>query len=88
MSFTKELGENIRDARLREGMTLRQLGQQIGTSASAVCMYENGKRLPSVMTVSLIADVLSVSLDDLVPQVSPVYDDDVDQTTIYDYLED
>lgn len=48
--------------RLREGLSQRELAKKLKMSASAVGMYESGKRLPSREAEEAIADYFNVSL--------------------------
>lgn len=90
--FNAEFAKRLREARLRAGYTQDTLAQLIGKTKTTVSMYENGRRLPNIMTLSVMSRKLLVSLDDLVPDVDeymPDYPfDNVDNMTIYDVLED
>ena len=56
----------IRDFRLAKGMTMKQLGEAIGVTESAIGFYETGKRKPDYDKLRQIALVLGCSIDDLV----------------------
>lgn len=88
MSFLEEFAENLREARKSKGLTQIQLAQQIGVTNSAVSFYETAKRMPNLRIVSIMSNVLDVSLDDLIPCV--VYEVPVDscQTCIFDLIGD
>lgn len=90
MSFLSEFGENLRNARNAQGMTQRELAQQIGITANCISMYESGRRMPNIETVSLMSDVLNISLEDLVPHSDKMLCTDVytGQTMIFDLLEE
>lgn len=66
--FNEQLGENIRNARVKEGLTQTQLAQLIGMGTSTISNYENGRRYISLETTVMIAIALGVSLQDLVPE--------------------
>ena len=53
----------IRDARKAKGLTMKELGQLIGVSESAISMYETFKREPDNATLVNIAKTLDVSVD-------------------------
>jgi transcriptional regulator with XRE-family HTH domain len=55
-------GNNIRRYRLREGLTLRQLGERAGVSASLISQIENGHTDPSISSLRRIAEALGVSI--------------------------
>ncbi len=57
------LGDNIKVARKRMGMTQEELASQIGVTAQAVSRWESGAGLPDVSMIVPIARVLSISTD-------------------------
>ena len=59
------LGENIKAARKKLGMTQEELASQIGVTAQAVSRWESGAGMPDVTMIVPIARVLSVSTDAL-----------------------
>ena len=60
-------GENaLRVWREYRGLTVKQLADRSGVSAPFVSQIENGQREGSVETMRKIADVLKISLDELV----------------------
>ena len=67
MSNKTELGKNIRSYRILRNYTQARLAEEAGTSASAIAMYETGQREPDMDTIEAIADILNVSIHDLVP---------------------
>lgn len=86
--FNEQLGENIRDARIKAGLTQSQLAQLIGMGTSTISNYENGRRYISLETTVVIAIALGVSLQDLVPErkwSGPRVSES--QMTIYDELD-
>ena len=62
MSFVSRLLE-LRHAR---GITIAQLGENIGVSLRAIKYYAGGEREPSMSTLIALADYFDVSLDYLV----------------------
>ena len=56
----KEIGEKIRVMRLSRGMTQEELADAIGMSASAVAMYEAGRRRPKDEVAEALADTFNV----------------------------
>ncbi len=77
-----ELGERLKDLRLRRGFTQEQAGQILGVSSQAVSKWERGLTLPDVQMMPRIAVLYRISLDEL-------YDMDAYYTSqhIEDYLE-
>lgn len=62
------LGVRLREARLRAGLTLREVARQLGVSASFVSQLENGKSQPSVVTLYSLTQLLGVSIDRMFEQ--------------------
>lgn len=52
------LGEKIRAARKRRGFTLKELGDLVGTTHSALSQVENGKSEPMQKTLIALAKAL------------------------------
>jgi transcriptional regulator with XRE-family HTH domain len=59
------LGDHIRDARLRSGLSLRALAAEVGVSASMISQIENSKTQPSVSTLYAITTALGISIQDV-----------------------
>lgn len=57
------LGERIAALRRRTGLSQAELAQRLQISASAMGMYEQGRREPSVDTLVALAQELQVSTD-------------------------
>ncbi len=58
-----EIGQKIRQLRLRKKIALVDLGKHTGLSASMLSQLENGKLIPTLSTLARIAMVFDVSLD-------------------------
>lgn len=56
----KEVGEMIRTRRKARGMTQDELANAIGVTASAIGLFENGKRRPKDEVAEAIADVFNI----------------------------
>lgn len=67
----EDIGERLRHARLRQGLSLRGLAKSLGVSPSLISQVETGKTQPSVSTLYAIVSQLGVSLDELLG-VGPV----------------
>ncbi|MBX3098189.1 MAG: helix-turn-helix domain-containing protein [Salinibacterium sp.] len=65
------LGQRIRHFRTREGLTLDQLGEQIGIAGSQLSLMENGRREPRLSLLSSIAVAVGVQLSDLLDESPP-----------------
>lgn len=56
-------GIRLRLLRCRAGMTQTQLGEKLNLTASALGMYEQGRRMPSLSTIVEISEFFGVSCD-------------------------
>jgi transcriptional regulator with XRE-family HTH domain len=61
-----QLGQSIRAARERRGLSLRELARRVSVSPSFVSQIELGKANPSVGTLYSLVSVLGTTLDDLI----------------------
>jgi transcriptional regulator with XRE-family HTH domain len=64
-------GQRLRFFRKRRGLTLEQLGAGIGRPAPFLSLVENGKREPKLSEISNFADVLGVTVGDLLEPDPP-----------------
>lgn len=58
-----EIGPKLRQLRLRKKIGLVDLGKHTGLSPSLLSLLENGKKVPTLQTLSRIAMVFDVGLD-------------------------
>lgn len=63
--MSKNFYENLKKARLNNGLSQAQLAELLGVAKSTYSMYESGKREPNIQTIRKIADILGVSVDEL-----------------------
>ena len=61
----KQIGERIREARKRKGLSQEQLGEKLGLSFQAVSTWETGKFIPDPEHLPALAKELDLSLDGL-----------------------
>lgn len=54
------IGENIRVARNRKGLTQKQLGERCGMADSAIRRYESDRGNPTIETIKRIAKALEM----------------------------
>jgi transcriptional regulator with XRE-family HTH domain len=59
------VGERLRTERHARGLSLRELADRLGVSASLISQIETGRARPSVSTLYALAGELGVSLDEL-----------------------
>ncbi len=62
----KYIGENVRAARKRKGLTLEQLAELCGISESFLGIAERGNSGFSIETIIKIATILEVTTDELI----------------------
>ncbi|WP_422758495.1 helix-turn-helix domain-containing protein [Paenarthrobacter sp. C1] len=65
MSTEQSIGTRLRQARQARGVSLRSVALELGVSASLISQVETGKSKPSVATLYAFANLLGVSLDDV-----------------------
>lgn len=71
---TEYIGENIKAIRKKNKLSQKQLAHLVGVSQAAIYYYESGKRDISIEMLSKIANVLEVSVSDLIqssPEIDP-----------------
>lgn len=52
----------IREARQSKGMTMKELGKRIGTTESAISLYERGLREPPFQALLMMAEELGTTV--------------------------
>ena len=73
----------LRVARKSKGLTMKELGEKVGVSESAISQYETGKREADFETILKIGEVLGCSIDYLLrgeqeKKPTPVSEDGLD----------
>lgn len=56
------MGNRIRELRKNNGLTMKQLGQQIGLAESTISQYETGKRSPDNETLLKLGEIFGVTV--------------------------
>ena len=59
------IGNNIKQLRLKKDLTQRQIAEQLGISFQAVSKWENNINAPDINLLPDIARLLGVSIDEL-----------------------
>lgn len=57
------LGKRIADLRRKRGLNQSELARKLGLSTSAIGMYEQGRREPSIPIIVALAEELGVTID-------------------------
>ena len=60
------IGDNIRNARIRAHMTVQELAEKLSISHPALLKYEHGQALPNIATAYKMAQVLGVDMNSFV----------------------
>jgi transcriptional regulator with XRE-family HTH domain len=63
-STRRQLGETLREARVKAGLTQADLAANLDVTQVAVSKWENGHNDPTVANLRQIADVLRLDLGD------------------------
>ncbi|MCR5663565.1 MAG: helix-turn-helix domain-containing protein [Oscillospiraceae bacterium] len=58
----------LRDYRLARGLTMKELGEAVGVSESAVGLWETGRRKPNYEKLLRLAELLDCSVNELLGQ--------------------
>lgn len=59
------IGNNIRKERKLKGLTMKELGHELGISEQAISQYERNIRTPNTKTLLKIAKILNISVYEL-----------------------
>jgi transcriptional regulator with XRE-family HTH domain len=62
----RQIGPSIKTAREHAKLSQQNLAKQIGVSHAAVSFWENGVNIPNVLDCWKLADILDISIDELV----------------------
>jgi putative transcriptional regulator len=65
----KQLGINIKIARIKKGVSQKEFASKIGKTANFLCLIENGKRTPSIRLLSKMAKELGITMSELFREV-------------------
>lgn len=71
------IGERIKEARKKAGLTQKELGNRLGVSAANISAFENNKTNIKPLTLKKIADALGCKASDITKQL--VYRDEQDK---------
>lgn len=62
--------ENLKDARLRAGLTQQEVADALGVTKAAVCTWESGTSKPRMGKMTEIAEVLGTSVPELMGETA------------------
>jgi transcriptional regulator with XRE-family HTH domain len=63
------LGETLKQARIEQGWSIRQLAEIVGISHTAICNYENGKFEPRISHLKWLAEALLLPITELIERI-------------------
>ena len=61
----ENIGKFIAECRKEKNMTQQELAEKLGVTDRAISNWENGRRLPDLSLISLVANELDVSVAEL-----------------------
>lgn len=62
----------LRELRKKCGMTMKELGKEMGVAESTISQYETGKRQPDYETLLRLGEFFGVSVDYILGNDSPI----------------
>ncbi|MCI9239287.1 helix-turn-helix transcriptional regulator [Lachnospiraceae bacterium 50-23] len=77
----KEIGFRVRQARINADLTQEELAEKASVSSSFISRLENGRVLPSIDRLYMLADILDVGLQDLLCDLFRQTDNDSSSLT-------
>lgn len=66
------LSKRLKELRIANDLTQRELGERVNVTKVSICCYENGTRVPTLETLIKIGEVLNVDVDYLLGYDNPV----------------
>jgi transcriptional regulator with XRE-family HTH domain len=63
MKLARTIGDSVRAARRRQGVTRAQVAEALSLPLAAYCRLEQGRLMPSVPTLLKLASLLAASVD-------------------------
>ena len=66
------LSKRLKELRISNGLTQRELGERVNVTKVSICCYENGTRVPTLDTLTKLGKVLNVDVDYLLGYDNPV----------------
>lgn len=83
----KSLKNILKLARIKAGLTQKDLARKLGFSPSTIGMYEQGRRKPNYNTLTEISGALGISIFDFFPN-QRIFNVDAVLQNIIEYLND
>lgn len=89
MKMNTNYNQKLRSARKKLGITQLELAEKLGSSPSAIGMYEQGRRAPGYETLYKICSILNISSQEFFAQnetASDVFNINTTLNSLIDYL--
>ena len=67
--MNKNFGEKLREIRLKNNLTMKQVAKKTKLSASYICRIEQGARNPTIKTLDKLFKAYKMNFIDLIIQV-------------------
>ena len=74
--LSSEIAESIIDARIKKGMTQKELAKKLKTKQSGVARLESGRNYPSFKTLEKIAKILDIKI------INPLFLEELDEKVV------
>jgi len=68
----QKFAKKVAELRKEKGLTQAELAEKLSLSPQAISKWENGESLPDITTLPLLADILGVTIDELLGRAKPV----------------
>ena len=66
------LSKRLKELRISNGLTQRELGERVNVTKVSICCYENGTRVPTLDTLTKLGKILDADVDYLLGYDNPV----------------
>lgn len=77
------VGSRLKELRLKNNMTQKQLGDMLNVTKVSVCCYENNVRTPSLETLDDLCNVFGVNSDYFLGKDIPIVMEESSEYSIY-----
>lgn len=67
----EKTGQKIRELRIQKAITAEHLAEIMGITSQAVFRWQNGKAMPSLDNMLLLASIFDVKVEDIVVRNEP-----------------
>lgn len=72
------IGQRLKEARIKKGLSQEQLGEQLGVSKVSICGYEKGTRTPTMQNFLDLIELLDLDVKYVLGQDVLAVSDDVE----------